>query len=242
MALWFFFFYGYDRVWDRINPCYLLFRMSRLECDGIYLTFGLRKILSSVYVQCERGQIMGLLGRNGSGKSCLLKIIFGAMESESKSVRIDGESILVPFSTSIRYLPQQRFIPSFLKIKEAFGIYNVNVSAIKSHFPELEPYFDSKPDQISGGVLRIFEVLLVAGLPVKFVLLDEPFSGVMPIHIESLKNYLTVMKAEKGIIITDHLYRHITSLTDRMYVLVNGKTYPIKNEEQLIQYGYVNTL
>jgi ABC-type multidrug transport system ATPase subunit len=214
-----------------------------LECDGISLDFDFRKILGGIYLKCQTGEAVGLLGRNGSGKSCLLKIIFGSLPVEEKSIRINGIPLTRSFQkNTLAYLPQHHFIPSSLTMKEAFRIYNVNTDIVLNYFPDFDKHLNQKPSQISGGVLRIFEVMLVSDLPVKFLLLDEPFSGVMPIHIEHLCNYLAELKTNKGIIITDHFHKHITSMADRLYVLANGKTYGIQNKEQLIQYGYLNAL
>jgi ABC-type multidrug transport system ATPase subunit len=215
--------------------------MSKLECDGIAIGFGLRPILSNIYLTCETGEVVGLLGRNGSGKSCLLNIIFGALAADSRSVRIDGNPVHHSFSKHIAYLPQHRFIPSFLTLEKAFKIYAVNTAVVSHYFPDLHDKLLLKPGQVSGGVLRIFELLLICGLPSKFILLDEPFSGIMPVHIERVKHYLKTIKSQKGIIITDHLYRHITEISDTLYILVNGQNYPVKNEAQLVQYGYINS-
>jgi ABC-type lipopolysaccharide export system ATPase subunit len=86
------------------------------------------------------------------------------------------------------------------------------------------------------------EAILILRSQAKFCILDEPFSGLMPVHIETLISLMKALKNEKGIIITDHLYRHVSSISDRIYLLSNGKTYPIKNAEQLISLRYVNAL
>jgi ABC-type branched-subunit amino acid transport system ATPase component len=214
---------------------------KKLECDGIYLEFGLSKILTSIYLKCETGQVVGLLGRNGSGKSCLMNIIFGSMEAQSKSVRINDIPILKPFDrNTISYLPQNNFIPSFLTIKEALKVSNVPASTIQEVFPELKDVHNLKPSQLSGGLLRMVEVLLILNLPAAFCLLDEPFSGIMPVHVETLKSYIRECKKDKGIIITDHLHRHITSMSDKLYVLANGTTYHINRQEELVELGYLN--
>jgi ABC-type multidrug transport system ATPase subunit len=217
--------------------------MNILECDGIVLDFGLRRILNSIYVKCQTGEVVGLLGRNGSGKSCLMKTIFGTQNVESKSVRLNGGHVNSPFlKNTVAYLPQHHFIPTFLKIKDAFKVYGVSTQVMLEYFEEFSDYLTKKPREITGGVLRIMEIFLVTGLPANFMLLDEPFSGIMPVHIEQLKVCLSQLKKNKGIVMTDHLYRHVTELADRVYVLANGKTYTITDANQLVQYGYVSVL
>ena len=215
---------------------------NTLEMDGIYLEYGLSKILCSVFVKCETGQIVGMLGRNGSGKSSLLKIVFGSLAAQSKSVRINGESLFTLFSRNINYLPQDNLIPSYITIHNALKLFKVDRQMIVDVFPETKDHIDLKPSQISGGMLRIIEVLLILNSPSMFSLLDEPFSGIMPVHVDTLKQYMAIKKKEKGIIITDHLYRHVLELSDTLYVLANGQTYSVKNESQLISLGYVNSL
>lgn len=71
-------------------------------------------------------------------------------------------------------------------------------------------------------------------------MLDEPFSQIMPIHVESLKNILSTEKLRKGIIITDHLHEHVTEISDDLYVISNGKTYLAKDKKDLLFLGYKN--
>jgi ABC-type multidrug transport system ATPase subunit len=217
--------------------------MNVLECDGVQLDFGFNRVLSDIYLKCQEGEIVGLLGRNGSGKSCLMKIIFGMVVPSSKSVRINGIPIMSGFMKStISYLPQHSFTPRNLKLKEAFRVYGVKTSATINYFGELESYLDLRPSELSGGILRILEIMLVSGLPSRYLLLDEPFSGIMPAHIGKLKEFFRNLRQEKGIVITDHLYRHILEVTDRMYLLANGKTHPISHTDQLITHGYLSGL
>jgi ABC-type multidrug transport system ATPase subunit len=215
---------------------------NKLICDGVQLEFDLARILSNVYLTCETGQIVGLLGRNGSGKSSLLKIIFGSLQCSSKSVRINEERILGRFSRDISYLPQESFIPPFLQIKEAFNLYKISLDGLVQIFPEFADHLNLRAAQLSGGMLRIAELFLIINLPSKFCLLDEPFSGIMPVHIEKLRGYFKEMKNKKGFIITDHIYRSVLQVSDVIYVLRNGQTYEISNAGQLVEHGYVNTL
>jgi lipopolysaccharide export system ATP-binding protein len=87
---------------------------NMLEFDSLYLEFGHHRVLQDVYVKCETGEVVGIIGRNGSGKSCLMKIVFGSMKAYMQSVRINGEYVT---GSNIRkglinYLPQESFYSS----------------------------------------------------------------------------------------------------------------------------------
>jgi ABC-type multidrug transport system ATPase subunit len=218
--------------------------MKQLEIDSIELSFGDRRILSNVYLPCRIGEVVGLLGRNGSGKSSLMKVAFGSMEAKHKSIRVNGISLNENQirQKAIAYLPQENLIPSFLTIRKAFKVYGIREAIIVNQFPEIQPFLDLHPDQVSGGYLRIIEALLVLNGAHPFCILDEPFTGLMPIHIQKMIELISEAKSYKGIIITDHLYRHVMAIADRLYLLANGQTYLIKNAEELIARGYVNSL
>lgn len=213
-----------------------------LEFDSFDLSFGVHKVLSSVFMQCETNEVTGLLGRNGSGKSCLMKIVFGSLQGAYKSVRIDGH----PYTGShvvkrrISYLPQHRFIPPFLKVREALKLYGIVEDDLCEVFPDFMHFMDLRSSQLSGGYGRLLEALLILKTPSWFSILDEPFSGLMPLHVEKLKEIIQMEKTRKGIIITDHMHRHIRSIADKLYVLSAGKTYLVKEEEQLVALGYLS--
>ena len=212
-----------------------------LEADSINLEFGGRPILSDVYVKVETNTITGFLGRNGSGKSCLMKVIFGTMAATYQSVRVNKEYLPKPFEVKgmIRYLPQHSFLPKHLKIKEISEFYNVSLAAIFEDFPFLEKISEQKIYNLSGGEQRIFEVMLILKSDVKFVILDEPFSALMPLHTDRLKEIISQEKSKKGIIITDHLYKHIMDLSDNLYLMREGKSFIIKELEDLVRFGYL---
>ena len=218
--------------------------MNTLEIDSIELSLDGRKILSNVYLQCKVGEVIGLLGRNGSGKSSLMKVAFGSMGATHYSVRVNGISLNGGQinQRAIAYLPQEGLIPSFLSIRKAIKIYGLKEADIVEQFPETQPLINLRPRQISGGYLRIIEGLLVLRSQHPFCILDEPFTGLMPLHIDKMIQLISETKREKGIIITDHLYRHVLSVADHLYLINNGQTYKIKNTDDLIARGYVNSL
>jgi ABC-type multidrug transport system ATPase subunit len=215
-----------------------------LEFDSIELSFGETKILSGVYMRCQTGEIVGLLGRNGSGKSSLMKVVFGALSAEHKSVRINGESLTSDYlpHRKIAYLPQDNLIPSSITVGLAFRLFRIHLEKTINVFPQLKEFLHLKPHQLSGGYLRLVETLLILHAPSPFCILDEPFTGLMPVHVETLKNFIIQSKKEKGIIISDHMHRQVTEILDRLYLLANGRTYEIKQKQQLIELGYLSTL
>ena len=95
--------------------------INTLEFDSLYLEFGFHRVLSSVYMSCATGQIVGLLGRNGSGKSCLMQVVFGTMGAESKSLRFNKIPLVENYLKKkvIAYLPQGHLLPPFISFKKA---------------------------------------------------------------------------------------------------------------------------
>ncbi|HEY3371097.1 MAG TPA: ATP-binding cassette domain-containing protein [Prolixibacteraceae bacterium] len=214
-----------------------------LEVDSIILEFDIKRVLQDVYLQIETGKITGILGRNGCGKTCLMNIIYGELEAHGKSIRMDGQAIFNGFRDpgTFRYLPQFSFIPKSLKINRIFKDFKLDFSQFIVEFPEFEKYYTVKLKRLSGGEQRIIEVYSILASKTRFCMLDEPFSHVMPVHVETLKRILIHEKGNKGILITDHLYQHITDISDDLYVLANGKTYLTKGLSDLRTFGYVHS-
>ncbi|WP_372643183.1 ATP-binding cassette domain-containing protein [Ancylomarina sp.] len=191
-------------------------------------------------MKSETGKITGLLGRNGTGKSCLMKILFGELIPNDKSIRINGDSLISTYRSpkDLKYLPQTRFIPSSLKIKRIFDDFNLDFADLIIYFPELEKFRTSKLCDLSGGERRIIEIYIILVSETKFCMLDEPFSQVMPLHIDTIKRLILREKENKGIIITDHMYKHIVDICDNLYVISDGTTYLTNGIQDLETLGY----
>lgn len=211
-----------------------------LEIDSVILEFDSRRILQNVYLKSETGKITGLLGRNGTGKSCLMKILFGELLPNDKSIRINGNSLVTSYRSpkDLRYLPQTRFIPKSMTIKRVFCDFNLDFNDLVINFPEFEKLYKSKLANLSGGERRIIEIYTILTSQTKFCMLDEPFSQVMPIHAEVIKRLILREKANKGVIITDHMYKYIIDICDDLYIINDGKTYLTKSIEDIETLGY----
>ena len=214
-----------------------------LEIDSVILEFGLEKVLQDVYLKCETGKITGLLGRNGSGKSCLMRILFGELKAINKSVRINGQVILSksPKPKNIIYLPQFEFIPKYFTLKNIFRDFNLDFSEFIIWFPAFKDYYRTTIKRLSGGERRIVEIYIILKSNAKFCLLDEPFSQVMPLHVETIKSIMQQEKMRKGILVSDHLYEHIMEISDQLYILKSGKTYLANDTHDIESLGYIYT-
>jgi ABC-type multidrug transport system ATPase subunit len=212
-----------------------------LEADGIQLEFGLRKILSDVYIKCETGKITGLLGRNGQGKSCLMNIILGTLSASISSVRYDGKMIknAAKQRNLMLYLPQFNIIPKSLSIKQVFNDFQLAFADFANRFSEFEKLQNLKTGELSGGQLRTLEIYVIAKVPSLFAMLDEPFTYLNPIQIDKIKEFLSEEKANKGFLITDHMYNHLLDVSDSVYLLKEGKTHLTKSVFDLDELGYV---
>lgn len=211
-----------------------------LEIDSVILEFDSKRVLQDVYMKSETGKVSGLLGRNGTGKSCLMKIIYGTLMPNDKSIRIDGNSIINNYRDprDIRYLPQGRFIPKFLALKRIFQDFELDFSDFTNEFPEFKRLYKSKFKNLSGGEQRILEIYSILASKTKFCMLDEPFTQVMPLHVETLRKLILREKKNKGIIITDHLYKFIIDICDNLYIINDGKTYLAKSFQDIETLGY----
>ena len=217
--------------------------MHHLEADSIHLHFGGRTILSDVYLKCSVGEILGIVGRNGCGKSSLLKIIFGSLQGENQSIRIDNTYTLRLFTRphAVKYLPQSGLLPQRMKVKTAIRIClpDPEMQELVSTFTEINPHLEMRVGGLSGGIKRFLEIVLLLYSETHFLLLDEPFGHLSPVLIESLYPKIIAQAQQKGVIITDHYYRHVINLSSRILLLRNGKTHIIQKEQELVDLGYL---
>ncbi len=156
-------------------------RRHILEFDGIELSFGTHSVLSSIYMKCETGKIIGLMGRNGSGKSSLMKTVFGSRRNPNQSIRMDGIPLIGNYQQNkfISYLPQKSFIPHQLTVSKVLHYYGLNSQTLVAYSPDFNVLLSTTVGNLSGGHVRLLESFLILKSPHSFCLLDEPFSRLM---------------------------------------------------------------
>lgn len=212
----------------------------KFEADSIQLEFGSRRILSDIYFECKTGNVTGILGRNGQGKTCLMNIVYGNLNPISKSIRFDGVAILQAFKRPhlLTYLPQFNFIPSHLTLKRIFSDFDLDYQESEKIFPEFNIKYKSPINNLSGGQRRLIEVYVIIKSNSQFSMLDEPFSHLAPLQIEKVNELLKVEKSNKGFLITDHMFRYVTEISDNLYILTDGKTHLAKDITDIEKLGY----
>lgn len=213
-----------------------------LEIDNIELYFKNKCILRGVYLKAETGKVTAILGRNGCGKSSLMSIAFGNLKPKYKLVRLNHKPIKKPlYKTKLaKYLPQYHFIPDGLKLSYIFKLHQLDWKSFTDQFNTFSKYKTSKIKALSGGEQRLVETYIILKSKSKIVILDEPFSHLAPLHIESIKLLIAKEKKHKIIIISDHMYRHIIDSSDDIYLLQNGTTKKIKQLNELEDYRYLS--
>ena len=215
-----------------------------LKVDSVQLEFNGRKILQDIWLDCRQGEIVGLLGRNGCGKSSLLKIIFGSLDPQYKYVSIDDKFIAKGYlNQKIAYLPQHSFLPKGIRINKMAPLLVDDRFWDEFTTQEaFQKFAHKKAEELSGGELRQLETLMILYNKADFILMDEPFTHVSPVQSDGFKALIRSVGKSKGIIITDHQYYNILDVSDRIILVANGTTRHITSHEELVTYNYLRRM
>lgn len=195
----------------------------RLEIDSVQLRYGHCLLLSDVYLSLETGTVTVIKGRNGSGKSSLFRILYGVQQAEAQFVRYNGRRIERAYLKSglVRYLPQFSFVPGDLSVRSFLRSFEISCTDFLKTFDLPESVLRQRCGELSGGLRRLAEIYAVLKSDVKFVILDEPFTHLMPLHAEQVQA-LIAGETQKGILLTDHLSQYVDAVATERYELENG--------------------
>ena len=212
-----------------------------LLVDSVQLAFGRLQVLKSAFITARTGRVTGVLGRNGTGKSCLFKCIMGGIKPQNLFIRFNEEmdTDYGHIGDRIKYLPQHEFIPPKMTLGEAYDLYGVDYDGLVTFDPKFHTYQRRMARNLSGGEVRVAEMYMILNTPAEFCILDEPFSNIAPKYVEKMQAIIQEQKASKGIIISDHLYEQVISVTDDLFLLRDGYTFPVKSRDDLIRHGYI---
>jgi lipopolysaccharide export system ATP-binding protein len=214
--------------------------MQKISTVNLVKSYSGKKAVDGVSIEVSQGEVVGLLGPNGAGKTTTFYMIVGLIRPDAGQVFLDNRNIsLLPMhrraQAGIGYLPQEPSIFRKLTVEENILIlweqrpeiprseYQTRLAEILKEFG-LHQLRKNRGWQLSGGERRRLEIARAIALNPAFILLDEPFTGVDPIAIDTIQETIKVLKKKNlGLLITDHNVRDTLSITDRAYILHQGK-------------------
>lgn len=211
----------------------------KLYTESIEKKYGKRTVVKGVSINVNQGEIVGLLGPNGAGKTTSFYMIVGLIKPNAGKVLLEGEEITkLPMykraQRGIGYLPQESSVFRKLSIEDNIkSVLEMSSFTKQEQEQRLEDVLDefglqkirkSLGIQLSGGERRRTEIARALAINPKFILLDEPFAGVDPIAVEDIQRIVAKLKEKNiGILITDHNVHETLSITDRAYLLYEGR-------------------
>lgn len=211
-----------------------------LYIDSLSFSRGGRAILSGVYLQVPSNTVIGILGRNGSGKSTLMNCIFGNSKPDFAFMKCDEKVFKRGYLTKeITYLPQHGFVPKNLSVRRCIELFDLQNSPL-TEIPIIQEHIHFKFGNLSLGLARLFEDLLILYSKASYSLFDEPFVGLSPLYIELFKEHLHHVRQHKGILISDHYYQDVMDVSDEMYLMKEGSLLKINGQEDLVLHQYLN--
>ncbi|MBQ4398005.1 MAG: LPS export ABC transporter ATP-binding protein [Bacteroidales bacterium] len=228
----------------------------KLRTEDLVKKYGQRTVVNNVNIEVEQGEIVGLLGPNGAGKTTTFYMVVGLIKPYAGKVFLDEKDISeLPMykraQIGIGYLAQEASVFRQMSVEDnIISVMQFKHGLTKQQQQEkLEALLDefglqkvrkSKGIQLSGGERRRTEIARALAIDPNFILLDEPFAGVDPIAVEDIQRIIFKLKRKNiGVLITDHNVHETLSITDRAYLLFDGKVLKTDTPENLAQDEHV---
>ena len=212
---------------------------SILRAEGLVKRYGKRTVVNDVHINVRQGEIVGLLGPNGAGKTTSFYMTTGLIVPNAGHIYIDDKEITdYPVYRRARagvgYLPQEASVFRKLSVEDnIMAVLEMTGKPREYQRQKLESLIEefrlgkvrkNKGDQLSGGERRRTEIARCLAIEPKFIMLDEPFAGVDPIAVEDIQHIVWQLKYRNiGILITDHNVHETLNITDRAYLLFEGR-------------------
>ncbi len=221
----------------------------KIHTESLVKKYGRRTVVNDVSFEVAQGEIVGLLGPNGAGKTTSFYMMVGLVKPEAGKVFFDGKEITkLPMykraKMGIGYLPQEASVFRKLSVEDnILAVLQMTKLSKTEQHQKMESLLEefrlghvrkSPGDVLSGGERRRTEIARALAVDPKFILLDEPFAGIDPIAVEDIQAIVARLKFKNiGILITDHNVQETLSITDRAYLLFEGKILKSGTAEEL---------
>lgn len=225
--------------------------MNSLSAEHLQKTYGRRRVVDNVSLSVSEGEVVGLLGANGAGKTTTFYMMTGLEATESGKITLNDHDVTnLPMYLRARlgvgYLPQE---PSIFRRMSAEQNILAVLETLKmprqKRFERLEELLEefhithvrkTRGDSLSGGERRRVEIARCLATNPQFILLDEPFAGIDPIAIDDIREIILYLRNRGiGILITDHNVRETLGVTDRAYIMAEGKIFRAGKPNELVE-------
>jgi lipopolysaccharide export system ATP-binding protein len=226
--------------------------MPLLQVRGLEKWYGRRQVVNGVDYEVEQGEVVGLLGPNGAGKTTSFRMTIGLIDCDGGSVMFDGRDVSrLPMYLRARagmgYLAQDSSVFRQLSVEDNLMAIletrpNMNRKQRKDRQNELLDQFGlatirkTKANRVSGGERRRLEIARSLITEPKMIMLDEPFAGIDPKTVAEIQDSIRNLaeRYNMGILLTDHQFRETLEVTDRCYLIREGRVFAYGNREQII--------
>lgn len=210
-----------------------------LICKNVNKNYGNKKVLKNINFSIPRGKIIGLLGKNGTGKTTLIKLINDLLTLDSGEILIDGKKVGVESKKIISYLPERTYLDKSMTVNEVIDMFsefydNFDAKKARKLLKDLKLDVNSKLSKMSKGMQEKVQLVLVMSRKALLYILDEPLGGVDPATRDYiLDTILTNFNEGASIIISTHLIADIERILDEVIFIDNGKIELIENADKL---------
>ena len=213
--------------------------MELLKCTNLSKSFGNKKILKNINLTIPKGKIIGLLGKNGTGKSTLIKLINDLLTPDEGTILVNGENIGVSSKKIISYLPERTYLDKTMTVKKVIEYFsdfydNFDSKKAKKLLKDLDLDINQKISKMSKGMQEKVSLVLVMSRRADLYILDEPLGGVDPATRDYiLDTILSNFNEGASVIISTHLISDIERILDEVIFIDKGKIILESNADEL---------
>ena len=213
--------------------------MELLECNNVNKSYGKKEVLKNVNLVIPKGKIIGLLGKNGTGKTTLIKLINDLLTPDSGEILVNGQKIGIQSKKVISYLPERTYLDRSMKVGDALKYFetfydNFNIKKAKALIKDLGLEENIKISKMSKGMQEKLQLILVMSRKADLYILDEPLGGIDPATRDYiLDTILTNFNEGASIIISTHLISDIERILDEVIFIDNGEIVLTSNSDEL---------